>query len=233
VFRFLPGRFTATNTPVSALIAYAYQVRDFQISGGPDWLRSQRFDIGAKEPEALDEELEKLPAEERYEKYRWLVQSMLADRFNLKLRQETKELPTYALVVAKSGPKLEPAKPGVGIESHTRHFLVGKDHLMADGADMPYLARILSEPVGRTILDQTGLKGNYKLELHWTPDLSPSGVLRGPADATSAADTTTASDSSGPSIFTAIQEQLGLKLESTKGPVEVIVIDHIERPSEN
>jgi uncharacterized protein (TIGR03435 family) len=216
-----------------ALITYAYQVRDFQISGGPDWVRSERFDIEAKEPDELREELQKLPPEQRWEKDYSLVQSMLADRFKLKVRQETRELPIYALVVAKSGPKLEAAAPGVGIESHTRHFLMGKDHLTADGSDMAYLAWALAQQLGRTVLDQTGLKGNFKLALHWTPDPGQPDLSRGPADATLAADTPPASDSSGPSIFTALEEQLGLKLESTKGPVDVLVIDHIERPSEN
>ena len=233
MFRFLPGRFTGSCVPVILLMQYAYQVRDFQISGGPDWVRSEKFDIEAKEPDELGEELQKLPSDQRWENMYLLVQSILAERFKMKVRQETRELPIYALVVAKNGPKLEMAAPGIGIESHTRHFLMYKDHLTADGLDMATMARGLSQQLGRSVLDHTGLKGNYKVALHWTPDPGQPDLSRGPADATSERDTATASDSSGPSIFTALQEQLGLKLESTKGPVEIIVIDHIEKPSEN
>ena len=98
---------------------------------------------------------------------------------------------------------------------------------------MASLARMLSQQLGRTVLDQTGLKGNYDFTLHWTPDQSQAAMPMGPDGGKPATDNAPPPESSGPSIFTAIQEQLGLKLESTKGPVDVIVIDHIERPSEN
>jgi uncharacterized protein (TIGR03435 family) len=98
---------------------------------------------------------------------------------------------------------------------------------------MASLAIILSKQLGRTVLDQTGLKGKYDIPLQWTPDESPAAMFDGPPGAKPAANNTASPEFSGPSIFTALQEQLGLKLESTKGPVEIIVVDHIERPSEN
>lgn len=232
IFQFRQGRFTATCIPASALIDYAYQVRDFQVSGGPIWLRSQRFDIEAKEPDEIAELLQKLPPDQRFEKTRALAQSLLADRFKMKAREETRNLPIYNLVVAKNGPKLKAAKPGVGFRWHNDWFRVERDHLTAQGVDMGTLVRVLSMLVVRAVVDQTGLAGNYELDLRWTPDFSQPDLSYAPS-APSTTNTRSDPASSGPSIFTALEEQLGLKLESTKGPAKVIVIEHIERPSEN
>src|SRR5208337_1943145 len=241
-FGFQPGRFIANGTTVKQLIALAYNVRDLQVSGGPSWIDSERYNIEAKEPDSVAEELPKLPPAQRGEQLRLMVQSLLADRFKLKLSRETKELPVYALVVAKNGPKLQEAKPGDtypnGIKGPDGRpaggagmMRMGPGQLTGQGLPMASLAHLLSEQLGRTILDQTELKGKYDFTLQWTPDQSLAGMPMGPEGGKPGTDNAPPPESSGPSIFTAIQEQLGLKLESTKGPVEIIVIDHVEHPS--
>lgn len=144
-----------------------------------------------------------------YDQLGKMVQALLADRFQLKFHCEMREQPIYALVLGKNGSKLhdaEKAGRGVGIGANGR--------LNANGTDMATFASALSGKLGRSVVDRTGLKGFYDFLLTWTPDEAQA-------------------DAPGPSLFTAIQEQLGLKLESTKGPVEVLVIDRAERPSEN
>ena len=242
--RFMPGRFTTTGATVSQLITLAYEVRDFQVSGGPSWISSDRYDIDAKEPDALAEELEKLPPDQRREKMGLLLQSLLVDRFGLKVSHGTKEFPVYALVVGKNGPKIQEAKPGDtypnGMKGpdgralgHGGMMRMGPGELTGQGVPIQFLAQNLSGQLGRTVLDQTGLKGNYDFTLKWTPDQGGPGMVSGPPGAGPGPDNPPPPDASGPSIFTAVQEQLGLKLESAKGPVEIIIIDHVEKPSEN
>ena len=226
-------RFTATNITTKMLIQFAYNVRDFQLSGGPDWINSERYDIDAKIRDSLVDEERNLTFFQRQDLVRPMLQSLLSDRFGLKVIQETKQLPIYALVVDKSGPKLSrtsltpsgspTASPGAstpptGMSTFT---LVGPVRTFADA-----LSRL--PELGRVVSDQTGLKGNYDFLLQWTPadptELPTGGAGHGLANARP-------SDTSGPSIFTAIQEQLGLKLESREGPVQVLVIDQIQRPA--
>jgi len=239
---FQPGRYTANGVTTKHLITMAYNVKDFQVSGGPSWINSERYDIEAKEPDSIAEELPKLPPDQREEQSRLMLQSLLADRFKLKLSHTTKELPVYALVIAKNGPKLQEAKPGDnypnGIKgpdgrAHPGVMRMGPGELTGQGIAIKFLVRLLSQQVGRDVLDQTGLKGNYDLTLKWTPGPGEGMMLRGPEGANPGPESPPPPDSSGPSLFTAIQEQLGLKLESTKGPVEVLVVDHVEKPSEN
>ena len=239
---FQPGRFTASGIPIKQLITLAYDVKDFQVSGGPSWISSEKYDIEAKEPDSVVQELEKLPPDQRSKLLRSMLQSLLADRFKLKLNHETRELPAYALVVAKNGPKIHEAKPGDtypnGIkgpdgQGHAQMMRMGPGQLTGQGLPMLGLVHLLSQQLGRDVLDQTGLKGNYDFTLTWTPEQGEMMMPRGPEGGNPGAESAPAPDSSGPSIFTAIQEQLGLKLESTKGPVEVLVVDHVERPSEN
>jgi uncharacterized protein (TIGR03435 family) len=192
------GKFVALTAPLKSLVCFAYRLREHQVAGGPAWFESEPFDVTAKADEHAS-----------YDQLRTMVQSLLADRFQLKFHRETKEQPIYALVVAKNGPKFQEVKAagrGVGIG--------GQGRLNANGADMATFASALSGKLGRSVVDRTGLKGFYDFLLTWTPDEAQA-------------------DTPGPSLFTAIQEQLGLKLESTKGPVEVLVVDRAERPSEN
>jgi uncharacterized protein (TIGR03435 family) len=171
-----------------------------------------------------------------------MIQSLLADRFKLKLIHETKELPAYALVVAKNGPKLHEAKPddtypngikGPDGQGHPQMMRMGPGELTGQGLSMASLVHLLSQQLGRNVLDHTGLKDKYDFTLKWAPEPGEGMMLRGPEGGNPGAESAPPAESSGPSIFTAIQEQMGLKLESTKAPAEVLVIDHVERPSEN
>lgn len=238
-----PGRFRATNITLKMLIRMAYGVQDFQITGGPGWMNSDAYDVEAKEPAGADavspmnmDESRRRADEERRKK---MVRALLADRFQLKLHRETKELPVYALVVAKNGPKLKesdlPADAkGPGPGGKFRGMMMGPGQVTGNGVTLEFLATALSGTLGRPVVDQTGLKGAYDLKLEWTPDegqrrmmmVMKGGPGAGPGEAPPP-------DASGPSVFTAIQEQLGLKLESKKGPVEILVIEHAEQPSEN
>jgi len=158
-----------------------------------------------------------------------MLQSLLLDRFKLTFHRETKDLAVYALVTGKNGPKLHASETAGEMK---RQFRIGRGQINLEGATMAGLADALSNLVGRNVLDRTGISGNYDIKLEWTPDESEPSMFKGPpADGAGAG--APAPDASGPSVFTAIQEQLGLKLEAQKGPVEVMVIEHIEKASEN
>jgi uncharacterized protein (TIGR03435 family) len=236
---FGPGRFTASGATIRFLITMAYMVKEFQVSGGPSWVDSERYNIDAKEEDSLAKELEKLPQDERMQKKGLLIPSLLADRFQLRLGHATKELPIYVLVIAKNGPKLREAKPGTynGIKgrdgiAHGGSMHVTRGQLECQAASLDLLAFQLSQQLGRNVVDHTGLKGNYDFIVKWTPDPNEGAMFKEPQGGRPYPDNAPP-ESSGPSIFTAIQEQLGLKLESTKAPVDILVIDHIERPSED
>jgi bla regulator protein BlaR1 len=209
------GRFDASGVTAKLLIQQAYGVKDFQISGGPGWINSERYDLTAKADRDIG----------RGEQIRPLIQKLLADRFQLTIHRDTKELPIYALVVGKNGPRLkESASNSTGPQIRMG---LGRGSIDGQGIGMDMLASNLSNPLGRTVIDRTGLKGKYDIKLEFTPEGAPG---RGPGDGPESAPPP---DPTGPSIFTALQEQLGLKLESSKGPVEIIIIDRIEKPSEN
>jgi uncharacterized protein (TIGR03435 family) len=214
------GRFVATNVALKTLITMAYDLKDNQVSGLPGWADSDRFDITAK-PESGTRVKD---GDERV-----MIQALLADRFKLNFHKETRELPIYALVVAKNGLKMQaskgnanfdddagaksmpgPGRGGPGIR-RTRGEINGAN------VKVDMLADQLSSIVGRSVIDKTGLTGDYDFALKYTPDS---------ADAAAA-------DSPNPSIFVAVQEQLGLKLEAQRGPVDLYIIDRIEKPSEN
>jgi bla regulator protein BlaR1 len=215
------GHFTTTNASLQRLIGFAYDVRNNQIAGGPVWLKSATFDIEAKPGPGVD-----VPAGPRgAPKVRSMVQSLLADRFKLTLHRESREQQIYELVVDKSGPKLK-----IAADSETRRpqgLQLGRGELTGMAAPLSLLAIQLSQQLGYSVIDKTGLSENYDFKLAWTPD---APAPEGRADGSSAP---SPSDSSGPSIFTAIREDLGLRLQAAKGPVEVLVIDHIERPTVN
>lgn len=235
--------FIARSITLRSLIGDAYRVADHQISGAPDWLNSEKYDIEAKMDSSTADELRKFTKDQtKIERLR-MLQSILSDRLKLTVHRETKELPIYALVVAKDGPKLHEAKPGdtypngikgpdgIGRPGYMNQTIGagGRSEFIGQGITMASLVGLLSEQLHRTVLDKTGLAGNYDFKLEWTVD--ENQTLKG-IDGDPMPDSPTA-DSSGPSIFTAIQDQLGLKLESKKGPVEILVIDHVEKPSEN
>jgi bla regulator protein BlaR1 len=219
------GRFTTTGTTTKALIAWAFNVKNFQLTGGPGWINSEKYDIDAKIEDSLANELQKLTPDQRGDQIRLMVQSLLADRFKLKVNHATKELPVYALVVAKNGPKVTESQEYRGMMR-----MSARGQLTATGIPIRYLTDAISRELDRVVLDQTGLKGNYDFTLQWTPEIpTPAGA----GDGSQGTPNTPLSNSSAPSLFTALQEQLGLRLESTKGPVQTLVIDHIEEPSAN
>ena len=209
------GQYTVRNSTVRRLIQAAYMIKDFQIAGGPEWMNSDLYDISAK-PETS------VPWEQMAE----MVKSLLADRFQLVIRKENKEMPVYALVIAKNGPKLKAAD-----EAAPKVIRVRRGLLTAPMGDMPMIAGLLSGFLGRSVINKTGLTGAYDVKLEWVPDeyqVAMFARMQVP-DGFGAP----APDWHGPSLFTALEEQLGLKLESQKGPVEMFMIERIERPSAN
>jgi uncharacterized protein (TIGR03435 family) len=290
------GRFTATGVTLRMLITRAYDIRDYQISGLPGWASSDRYDINAKaeNPKATSAQI------------KLMLQSLLAERFNLKLHRETKKLPIYNLVVGKNGPKLKksefqpgdaqppnPAKPGEagapdiakatggGAATGAGGAVIaiprnaGGDAAAGPGAPVPvkpavvgggsggvavtaggggpgrsmmamkpggftatsvpieFIVQRLAQILGRPVVDKTGLTGNYDVDLDYAPEQGERGMGIGGDQKPDALPAPPAGDSSKPSIFTAVQEQLGLKLNSAKGPVDLYVIDSVEKPSGN
>ncbi|MGB7281171.1 MAG: M56 and DUF3738 domain-containing protein [Candidatus Acidiferrum sp.] len=244
---FTPDGLNSNGATLDMLIKSAYGIEDNQISGEPSWIKSNKYDIEAKMDGAEAQALGKLSRDEQRPVREKMLQALLADRFKLVIHRETKELPVYALVVAKNGPKLHESKPGdtysagmKGIDGRPAGagmmMMRGNGGpLTGQGIPIANLAHVLSMQLGRTVIDKTGLTGKYDFTLQWTPDESQGPVMGGPGPGGGGQGPGGAPppDSNGPSIFTAIQEQLGLKLESEKGPVEIIVIDHVEKPSEN
>ena len=237
---FTPSGLSGTNVTLAMLIRTAYGVEENQISGGPSWLKSDHYDIDAKMDSPTADALHKLAEDQGRLARQHMLQALLADRFKLAVHHDSKELSIYALVVAKNGPKLHEAKPGdtypngiKGPDGVGRGGIMrmGRGQLTGQALPLSALARLLTDQLGRTVVDKTGLPGNYDFTLQWTPDESQGAMFRGPD--TGPQGSAPSADPSGPSLFTALQEQLGLKLESQKGPVETYVIDHAEKPSEN
>jgi uncharacterized protein (TIGR03435 family) len=230
VIQLVPGGgLNMTNIPLRTMIALAYGVREFQVSGGPGWIGSERFDVTARVDAAAakgQEDLAKMP-EGQFKTVRDQsndrLRALLADRFQLVAHKETREQPIYALVVSKNGPKLQEAK---GAEAK-QGMNTGRGRSEAFGVPMQILVQVLSNITGRPVIDKTGLTGKYDFVLEWTPDAADARA-QGFGDGV-----TTPAPAPGPTIFTALQEQLGLRLEAQKGPVQNIVIDRAEKPSEN
>jgi bla regulator protein blaR1 len=232
------GSLTVANVQLRELIRVAYQIQSFQLEGGPNWIDSDRFDILAK-PER------EMPSTGGQDPLRMMLRTLLADRFKLMMHKETKELPIFELVLArengKLGPQLRPAAvdcearataaragtpppssspPGPGSCGTTMNPVT----VRGGGATMATLASLLEGPAKRLVIDRTGLTGSWDLEVNYTPDRSqlPPGV-----------EPPSSIDWNGPSLFTALEEQLGLKLRPARGPVEVLVIDSVQQPTPN
>jgi uncharacterized protein (TIGR03435 family) len=207
------GTFEATGASLSDLIRFAYDLHARQIIGGPAWLQSERYDVTGKPDK---------PGRPSEEQLKSMVRKLLVDRFQLTFHNERKELSVYAIVVSKSGPQLiENDSDPNGLPT----FGVGPRALRLTNATMTEFARILQASIlDRPAVDQTGLgSARYDFMMKWTPDASPPGRAEIPADIAGAP----------PDFFTAFQEQLGLKLQPAKAPVDVLVIDHVEKPSAN
>lgn len=221
MFSLMDGSFVARGATLQRLIQTAFHVQDSQISGGPDWLNTMLFDIDAKLDPAQFAAVQQQFSEH---KDQGLLQKLLADQFKLATHPEARNLATYDLVVGESGSKLQSS------ENQPRVMRLGNGELSSSGAPLELLTAQLSARLGRPVVDKTGLKGLYAFNLRWTPDpteeqhLHQSGQPFFPEPAP---------DPNGPSLMTAVQQQLGLKLVPNTEPVQVLVIDHAEQPSEN
>jgi uncharacterized protein (TIGR03435 family) len=228
--QFTPDGLRGTSVTVRFLIYEGYGgINHQQVIGEPAWSNTEGFDIEAKVALADVPTLGKMTFEQR----RTMFQSILADRFKLVAHHETRELPIYVLSVAKRGTKLKPSAPDDAAASTSRRtgMMVNNGKVTANDAQLSILVTVLSRTLGRTIVDRTGLTGKYDFTLEYSPE---EGGAQQPGAGSEAGGAVPASPPDpAPSIFTALQEQLGLKLESTKGPVDVIVIDHIEKAGEN
>jgi uncharacterized protein (TIGR03435 family) len=226
-----PDRYSTQNISLKSMITYAYGLKtEDQVAGLSGPVASGRFDVEAKMDEETVAAFKKLSLQEADKKRQLMLQAMLADRFKLKIHRESKELSMYALVIAKGGFKLKDADPndtypngvkGPDGVSHSGMMMMRGDSITGQGITIAALASQLSRQVHRIVEDKTELKGKYDLSLQFTPD----DIAEAGKDATG--------ESAKPSLFTALQEQLGLKLEPTKGPMDMVVVDHVEMPSEN
>lgn len=197
------GQIVMTNQSLKRLIERAYDVKPFQVTG-PDWLEAVHFDITAKYP----------PDAKRDDRL-LMLRTLLEDRFRLAVHHESKDMPGYALVVAKNGFKLKPVEPGRASSNSEGNGLVRT--LTGTKLSMAQLADFMARTLAEIVVDKTGIDGVYDFRLRWTTDDQNT-------DATDAA----------PSLFTALQETLGLRLQSQKVPAEIVVVDHVERtPTEN
>ncbi len=202
------GYIKAVNLNLKALLEVAYDIPDLRMYGGPDWVTSEKFSLEAKADPKFDEQFAGFSPEQGRETKRKMLAALLADRFKLKVHTEAREMPVYALVVAKRGARLSETSASEPDLTEAERIVV-----RAGGDSLAVLAYELSWRLGRPVIDRTGLSYREAFRLEWQEAAS--------ADAT------------GPSLFTAIQEQLGLKLEPARGLVPVLVIDHAERPAEN
>jgi uncharacterized protein (TIGR03435 family) len=233
------GALTARNAPVSQMIQFAYGVRFDRILGVPSWMADTKYDISAKAP--------KPDGAYSVEQTQSMLQALLADRFKLKVHREAKQMSIYALVIASGGPKLTVSRktncfdatlssqpldikgrPGCG-------SLYGRrGDLHAMGIRMLALSNQLERFLDRPVMDNTGLREQeYDIELRWTPTETANPPSRTGDSPTGGLNTDPLDASDPPSLFTALREQLGLRLESSKGAVEVLIVDHIGAPSEN
>lgn len=208
--------FSAKGVDLATLIRDAYDiVMEDQLTGLPPWAKSDRYSLDAKMDEETAAAFDKLPRDQKDRIEDAMLQATLADRFQLKLHKETRELPIYNLVVAKGGLKIQPTPEGKNMG-----YSVGMGKLNGNGIELDNLAYSLSGQVGRLIVNNTGLDGKYTIDLKWQPDSMGAGTAESNAEPL-------------PDLFTALEEQLGLKLEPAKAPVDVYIVDHVEKPSEN
>ena len=205
------GRFSATGAVAKLLVMLAYDIQESQIVGEPPWLAAEKWDIEAK----TDDGVQHTPEETRR-----MVQSLLRDRFALRAHRETQQRPAYVLTVTKGGPKFKPS------ERRSTNYRIGGGSISLERGELARFVQFLSSALGQPVVDRTGLGGLYDLSLRWDDAPIPEGGLLG-------ADVRAAPGNSYGSIFTAIQDQLGLRLEHQQAPVDVLVIDRMERPSEN
>jgi uncharacterized protein (TIGR03435 family) len=247
------GRFNATNVPLRFLIRNAYQLQDSQIVGGPDWMNTDRYDIAAKAEDGAVSGPQPPPGQPG--PVQLMLRALLADRFKLVAHSEDRDMPIFALVLnrpdGKLGPQLTkstvdcsavgrggrgdgrgappppgPPQPGQPLTCGIR---IAPGNMLVGGSPMSQIAQVLSQFAGRIVVDKTGLTDSYDMNLTWTPDSIPQR----PPGAPDALINGVPIDPNGPSLFTAVVEQLGLKLDSQKAPIKVFVIEKAEKPVAN
>ncbi len=208
--------YAATNLSLIDLLRNAYDLRPGMLSGEPKWAESTRFDIRAKILDATAEQLKKLTQEDR----KRMLRVLLADRFHLVTHYEVKTLPVYDLLPLKSGAKVTAIEPEHRIDAFKNmspeSMSVGNGHLIGHYLPMKSMTDFLSGEVNRPVLDKTSMDGRYNFELNWKQDDAPA-----------------TDDSTAPPLFKALEEQLGLHLDAAKEPVQTLVVDHVEMPTEN
>jgi uncharacterized protein (TIGR03435 family) len=220
------GRFRAVNQTLKSYIMIAYDVKNYQVTSGPNWLDSDHYDITAKLDAEGDDTLPpKSQSRQRNQaidaRHRQALQVLLAERFQLKFHRETKNASGYGLVIAKSGLKIKPVdREGGSSTSSNGHNGVQK--VVAQRVNMDRIASLLMNALGQPVVDMTHNEDFYTFNLDWMRE-----------NVRDAARDSGSSEPALPSLFTAVQEQLGLKLESQKVPVDIIVVDSAEKPSEN
>jgi uncharacterized protein (TIGR03435 family) len=207
---FAPDRLALSGPTLKELVQLAYHVHDYEVSGGPSWVSSYKWDVEAKTETQTS-------VQQKFE----MLGRLLEERFQLRIHRETKPVSAYALVVAKNGPKLQELSPDELKKAGGNRVTGGQ--VTANAATMSFLTGLLTRELGAPVLDQTELKGNYSFKLEWNSSIRVTPSPDAPP---------AASFPSGPSIFTAIQ-QLGLRLESSRAPIELVVIDRAELPTEN
>ena len=210
-------RLVTANKSLVDLMMFAYGIHSLQIMDGPEWLKTEKFDVVVQPS---------LPGRPSTAQMRSIVQKLLADRFKLVFHHAQKELPVYRIVTAKGGPKLTPTTEEERA-SNTAAIGIAAGQMTVRNATLSEFASLMQRYVrlDRPIVDHTGIAGKYDFKLIWTPDFSQFDGNPPPGPARE--------DENAPSLYTAIQEQLGLKLEAAREPTDVLVIDHVERPSEN
>lgn len=224
------GGMRAQNVAVVQILTFAYEVPASLLADVPNWAKTERFDVTFT-PDREENFGPNTPRDQIagvFSRQRQRMQAVLRDRFGLVLRAESREVPLYSLTIAKGGAKLTPAATdGAG-----RKMMMSPGRITAADADMKMLTSLLSNQLGRPVVDETGLEGKYDFVVEWTPDrpMAPPGPggPGGPAEPPAAGDA-----GGGGSIFTALAEQLGLKLDSGKGPASVLVVEKIEKPEAN
>ncbi len=234
-----PSQFRVINMTAKGMIQFVFGLKDFQLVGGPDWANSKQYDIDAKVEDSLAKRMQTMSRPERQQQQRMMLRSLLVERFKVSVSRVTKIEPEYALVVAKGGPKLTPTTwvapapgtPGVqALPGKGPHLLLNNGNISAVAQPVSGLADLLAfmpEMEGHLVVDQTGIKGNYDYTVQFSSEELDQKFAQ------MAGTAPPQSNDSGPSIFTALEEQLGLKLQMTKGPVDIYTIEHIEEPSEN
>jgi uncharacterized protein (TIGR03435 family) len=214
--RWLPGgTFRIRNLPTRGLLASAYgtpQRPPPPLIGAPDWVATERYDVTAK----VGADLAGRPQADWIANQPGLLQSLLEERFKLKAHRETRELPVYVVRVANEGgrlgPQLHPSSLDCEKERTKCFFRAGPGHQTGGSADIATIVLSVTNSLGRVVIDRTGLSGKYDFDVEWSPDQTSTDK---------------------PSLFAAVREQLGLRIDSERAPVEVLVVDHIERPTEN